>query len=408
MIAAFNIFRELCMAKKRIKMKAFSDNIRYIGADDENIDLFEGQYPVPNGISYNSYLIIDQEIAIIDTVDIRRTDNWMQNLTSQLPENRKPDYLIIQHMEPDHSGSIRKMLECYPSTRIVCTAKAASMLNDYFEDIDFTGRVIIVADGETLSLGKTTLRFLTAPMVHWPEVMLTLDETDGVLFSADAFGSFAMSDSGVDEAWDSEARRYYCNIVGRFGASVRILMKKIQPLKFSIIAPLHGPVLTENLARFWGLYDKWSSYTPETEGTLVAYASIYGGTAAAARRIADTLKARPDAHEVVLIDLCRRDVSYAVSEAFRLSSMVLCSVTYDGGIFPSMHTFIHHLCSKKLANRRIALVENGSWAPQAARIMASELSGLPGTTIIAPTLTLHSRLHRPDNATIEAICAQLP
>lgn len=389
-------------------MNGLSENIRFIGADDDNLDLFEGQYPVPNGISYNSYLILDEHIAVIDAVDVRRTDDWLNNLASQLPAGRRPDYLVIQHMEPDHSGSIVHLMARYPDVRIVCTAKAASMLGDFFEDIDFSGKVVTVADGDTLSLGKTVMRFLTAPMVHWPEVMLTLDETDGILFSADAFGSFAMSDAGIDSAWDSEARRYYSNIVGRFGTSVKMLMKKLCPLKFNVIAPLHGPVLTDNLARFWGLYEKWSAYEPEAKGTLVAYASIYGGTAEAARRIAENLQARPDGGEVVLMDLCRHDVSFAISEAFRLSSMVLCSVTYDGGLFPAMHTFIHHLCSKKIANRRIALVENGSWAPQAARIMAAELSTLPGVTILSPSLTIHSRLHHADQSVIDAICAQLP
>ncbi len=388
-------------------MKDFAENIRFIGADDDNLDLFEGQYPVPNGISYNSYLIIDEHIAIVDAVDLRRTDDWLANLADALPEGRAPEYLIIQHMEPDHSGSISHLMNRFPEVKIICTAKGASMLGDYFEDVDFSGKVVTVADGDTLSLGHTTLRFLTAPMVHWPEVMLTYDETDGVLFSADAFGSFAMSDDGIEVAWDAEARRYYTNIVGRFGNSVKMLMKKIQGLKFDVIAPLHGPILTSNLSHYWNLYEKWSGYEPETKGVLIAYASIYGGTAEAARRIADRLRSKPDAGDVVLFDLTRRDVSFAVSEAFRLSSLVLCSVTYDGGIFPAMHTFIHHICSKKLANRRIALVENGSWAPQAARIMSTELQSLPGVEIISPTLTLHSRLHRADMPVLDEICNEI-
>lgn len=388
-------------------MNNFSENIRFIGADDENLDLFEAQYPLPNGISYNSYLIIDEHIAIVDAVDIRRTDDWIANLTAALPEGRTPEYLIIQHMEPDHSGSICHLMERFPDVKIVCTAKGASMLGNYFEDIDFTGKIVIASDSQPLSLGSRQLRFITAPMVHWPEVMLTYDETDGILFSADAFGSFAMSDAGIESAWDSEARRYYTNIVGRFGTSVKMLMKKLVDLKFNIIAPLHGPVISSNLSHYWGLYEKWSGYEPEAKGTLIAYASIYGGTAEAARRIADRLRSLPDAGEVVLFDLTRRDVSFAVSEAFRLSSMVLCSVTYDGGIFPAMHTFIHHLCSKKLANRRIALVENGSWAPQAARIMSAELQSLPGVELVTPTLTLHSRLHRADLPTLNALCDQL-
>lgn len=366
-------------------------HIKFVGTDDDELDLFEGQYPLTAGISYNSYVILDDQIAIVDAVDLRKSDVWLASVQSELAA-RKPSYLIVQHMEPDHSGSIRDLLALYPDVKIVCTAPAKAMLQNYFEDVDFSDNVLTVKDGDTLSLGHTTLRFLTAPMVHWPEVMLTFDETDGVLFSADAFGSFAMSGADIETAWPAEARRYYTNIVGRFGANVQTLMQKLQGLKFSIIAPLHGPILTSDLARYWTLYDRWSRYQPESEGVLVAYASIYGGTAHAAEMIAAELR-RQGAEDVVLMDLCRHDVSYAVAEAFRMRRLVACSVTYDAGLFPAMANFIHHLQSKRLTDRKVALVENGSWAPTAAKQMADEFAKLPGTQILPQTLTIKSRLH---------------
>lgn len=386
-------------------MKSIAPHIYYVGAEDDNLDLFEGQYPVPGGISYNSYIIDDESTAIVDAVDIRRCSDWISAVTDALGV-RTPQYLIVQHVEPDHSGSVRAMMQRYPAMRVVCTAKAAVMLANYFEDTDFDDRTLTVGDGDTLSLGRTSLRFITAPMVHWPEVMVTLDITDGVLFSADAFGTFAMSHGAVGDAWDAEARRYYTNIVGRFGGSVQMLMKKLTGLQFSTVAPLHGPVLTDDLTHYWMLYDKWSRYAPETEGTLVAYASVYGGTAEAARLIAARLRGR-DCGEVVLMDLCRHHVSYAVAEAFRLSRMVLCSVTYDGGLFPAMTDFLHHIEAKKLGGRRVALVENGSWAPVAARLMTDTLSRIKGTEIVSPTLTIHSRLHHADHAVIDELCDAL-
>ena len=377
-------------------MQPITPDIKFVGAEDDNLDLFEGQYPIPGGISYNSYFVADDRVAVIDAVDVRRCGDWLASVASATcAAGGDPAYLIVQHVEPDHSGSVRAFVDRYPDATVVCTAKAAVMLANFFEDVDFTSRCHIVADGDSLCLGSHTLRFVTAPMVHWPEVMMTLDETDGVLFSADAFGSFAMS--GSADAWDTEARRYYTNIVGRFGPSVQAVMKKLAERSFGIVAPLHGPVLTGNLAHYWQLYDKWSRYEPETRGVLVAYASIYGGTAEVARRMAAALDAR-GAGEVVLLDLCRHDVSYAVAEAFRLSHMVLCSITYDGGLFPAMHSFLHHIESKHLCGRRVGLVENGSWAPQAARLMADALSRMKGMTIVAPVLSIHSRLH----------CADLP
>ncbi len=386
-------------------MRTIAENIKFIGADDDSLDLFEGQYPLPAGISYNSYLIEDERIAIVDAVDIRRCDEWLDLVADALGE-RRPDYVIVQHMEPDHSGSLKALLEAYPGLKIVCTAPAARMLGNFFEDVDFAERVLTVADGDTLSLGQTTLRFLTAPMVHWPEVMLTLDESHGVLFSADAFGSFAMSGAGAENAWDAEARRYYTNIVGRFGKSVVQLMNKLKDKQFHTVAPLHGPVLSENLAHYWGLYEKWSNYQPESDGVLVAFASIYGGTAEAARVIAGELE-RAGASEVVLMDLCRHDVSYAVADAFRYSRIVLCSVTYDGALFPAMHNFLHHLQAKNLRSRRVALVENGTWAPVAAKLMSAELAKMENMEVVEPVLSLKSRLHKADRETIGKLVAAL-
>lgn len=384
-------------------MQAIAPNVKFIGAEDDNLDLFEGQYPLTKGISYNSYLIDDEQIAVMDAVDIRRCSDWLTRLVDALG-GRTPAYLIVQHMEPDHSGSIRAMLERYPEAKVVATAKAMAMLDNFFDGIDLSERRVTVADGDTLSLGRTTLRFITAPMVHWPEVMVTLDETDGILFSADAFGSFAMSEA--DEAWTDEARRYYCNIVGKYGANVQALMKKLTGLKFSTIASLHGPLLDGDLARYWTLYDKWSRYEPECRGTLVAYASIYGGTAEAARRLAMELEKR-DAGEVVLMDLCRHDVSYAVAEAFRLSRLALCSVTYDASLFPAMHNFLHHLEMKNFRNRPFALIENGSWAPVAGKLMCDTLGRMKGMTQVAPVLTIRSRMHPADLCGISALADAL-
>lgn len=386
-------------------MNRIAPNIIFTGCEDDNLDLFEGQYPVPNGISYNSYLIADEHIAVIDSVDVRRCADWLASIEDALDSSGKtPEYLVVQHVEPDHSGSISAMISRYPDIKIVTTERAAAMLANFFEDVDFASRSMIVKDGDTLQLGKTTLTFVTAPMVHWPEVMMTLDEDDGVLFSADAFGSFAMSSS--TDAWDAEARRYYTNIVGRFGNSVQKVMGKLTGRNFSVIAPLHGSALTDNLAHYWTLYDKWSRYEPETEGVLVAYASIYGGTAEAARRLAAKLESE-GAGEIVLLDLSRHDVSYAVAEAFRLSKMALCSVTYDGALFPAMHDFLYHLERKNFCNRTAGLVENGSWAPQAARLMTDMLGKMKGMEIVGPTVTIRSRLHHSDLPALRELAANL-
>lgn len=390
-------------------MNKITSNIQYVGADDDNLDLFEAQYPVPAGISYNSYFIDGGSMtAVVDAVDVRRTSDWLGSVTLEVERTGvAPSYLIVQHMEPDHSGSIHKLLALYPSLKVVCTPKAASMLSDFFPGLDMTDRLVLVNDGDRLTLGDTSLQFFTAPMVHWPEVMMTLDERDGVLFTADAFGTFAMSNAHTGAEWDVEARRYYTNIVGRFGQSVQMLLKKIAGKSFTIIAPLHGPVLTGDLGRYIDLYDKWSRWQPEnSEGVLVAYASVYGGTAEAARRIAQSLSLK-GIDDVVLFDLCRHDASYAIAEAFRVGRLVLCSVTYDGMLFPAMYNFLHHLDAKKLQGRRVALVENGTWAPTAGRLMNEQLSKMKDMTVVSPVLTLHSRLHAEDTATISDLVDSL-
>ncbi len=380
-------------------MNRVTSRIEFVGVDDDNLGLFENQYPVAAGISYNSYLVKGSEtLAVVDAVDVRRRDEWLLRLEGALGDH-KPDYLIVQHMEPDHSGSILAALERYPEMMIVATAKAIDMLGRFFPGASFEGHTMAVANGDTLSLGDITLSFLTAPMVHWPEVMVThcsgrLDRVNpslkGVLFTADAFGSFALS-GDIDDAWPSEARRYYANIVGKYGVSVQTLLRKIKDLHIDILAPLHGPVLREEIGHYLSLYDRWSRYVPESEGVFIPYASIYGATADAARALAAILR-RKGAGEVRLMDLCRHDVSFAVAEAFRFSRMVLCSATYDGDLFPPMHTFLHHLSLKGLRGRRIGLVENGSWAPKAADKMKEMLGEMLGMTIAGAPVTVSSRM----------------
>lgn len=382
-------------------------SIHYIGTNDDNLDLFEGQYPIPNGISYNSYFIADAHPAIIDAVDIRRQDDWIANIRARIDTlGCTPEYIIIQHAEPDHTGALRQLLTSplLPDIRIVCTPKCGEMLQAFIEDIDLSPRLHTVADGDTLSLGETQLRFITAPMVHWPEVMMTLDTTHETLFSADAFGTFAMWNSTAE--WEDEARRYYTNIVGRFGANVQAVMRKLRDLSFHTIAPLHGPQLTDHLPYYWELYDRWSTYTPETRGVLVAYASIYGGTAEAARRLCDLLRQAGET-EVIPFDLCRHHVSYAVAQAFRLDRIVLATATYDGDLFPAMSTFLHHLAAKRLSGRTVGLIENGAWAPVAARLMADQLSKMRSMTILDPVVTIRGRLHSSDLPTLTALATAL-
>lgn len=383
-------------------MDMIAEGVAYIGAQDDDIDLFEGQYKVPAGISYNSYFIFDEKPTVIDAVDSRRCSDWLLAIERTVNNCAKtPEYLIIQHMEPDHSGSVLDFCMAYPQAKIVCTKKAAAMLAAFFPQADLSQRIITVGDGDTLCLGATTLQFATAPMVHWPEVMMTIDATRGIAYSADAFGSFALW--GAPDAWVDEARRYYTNIVGKYGPSVQAIMKKLSTFPIKKIAPLHGPLLEgAELTRALSLYDKWSRYEPDTKGVLVAYASIYGGTAAVAREIAARLQ-EENAGRVVLIDLCRHDVSDAVALAFSLDRMVLCSVTCDGDMMTAMHDFLYHLSCKNLQRRKIAIVENGSWAPAAARRMQQMLGEMKEMTVVSPVVTIKSRRAATDDAPLTAL-----
>ena len=347
-------------------------DIKYIGVDDLDLDLFESQYIVPNGISYNSYVILDEKIAVMDTVDRRKSDEWWKNLQLVL-NNKTPDYLVVHHMEPDHAGVIAEFMTKYPSAKIVATDKAVKMLPLYFEGFDFADRTISVKENDTLSLGSHTLQFLMAPMVHWPEVMVTYDQTDKVVFSADGFGKFgALS---IDDEWACEARRYYFNICGKYGTQVQNLLRKVSHLNVEVICPLHGPILKENLDYYLGLYNTWSNYEPETEGVFIAYASIHGGTAEAAHKLAEILKEK-GVQKVSIMDLSRCDMAEAVEDAFKMSRMVLAAASYDAGIFPPMNDFLHHLQDKNFQNRRVAIVENGSWAPVAGKLMCGAMQKL--------------------------------
>ncbi len=380
-----------------------STSVKYVGTDDDNLDLFEAQYPLTKGISYNSYVISDEKTAVVDAVDSRRCREWMANLDYTL-RGETPEYLIVHHLEPDHSGSILEFVRRYPEARIVASAKAVAMLGNFFPGENLSAKCMAVKEADTLCLGKTTLSFIMAPMVHWPEVMMTFVEGEGVLFSADAFGTFATP--SATEPWDDEARRYYCNIVGKYGANVRAVLKKLAGKDIRVIAPLHGPMLSENLRHYIDLYHKWSGYEPETEGVLVAYASVYGGTAEAARRTAAMLR-EAGVKEVVTMDLCRHDVSYAVAEAFRLSKMLLCSVTYNAGLFPPMYGFLHHLCDKNLRGRKVGLIENGSWAPLAGKLMHDALARMKDMTVVGDVVTIRSRATAADYEAMRALAAAL-
>ena len=369
-------------------MDAISEAIRYVGVDDTGRPTFENQYPLPAGMSYNSYVVAGtRRTAILDTVEADRGDEWMANLEASL-EGRQPDYLVTLHMEPDHSANIVRALVKWPGLKVVAGRQALQMLPQFFPGVDFDGRTYEVKEGDTLDLGDHTLRFFAAPMVHWPEVMVVFDEEDRVLFSADAFGKFGAV--GLGGGWDDEARRYYANIVGKYGNQVQSLLRKLSKLSVDIIAPLHGPVLKSDIGHYLGLYDKWSRYEPECRGVMVAYASVYGGTADAALALAGMLRA--SGNEVVAVDLTATDVSEAVSLAFKYDSMVLCSVTYDAGLFPAMHRFLHHLQTKGLRRRCVGLVENGTWAPVAARKMAEMLGEMTEMTVVGDPVTIRSRL----------------
>ena len=379
-----------------------TNDIRYIGVNDHQVDLFEGQYIVPNGIAYNSYAIVDEKIAIMDTVDKHFIAQWLNNMDSAL-EGRQPDYLIVQHMEPDHSAGIDIFLKAYPEATVVSSAKAFAMMKNFFGN-DYADRRIVVGEGDTLSLGKHTLTFVTAPMVHWPEVIVTYDSYDKVLFSADGFGKFGALDVGED--WACEARRYYIGIVGKYGAPVQNLLKKAAGLDISIICPLHGPVLTENLGYYINLYDIWSSYAVESEGVVIAYTSVYGNTKAAVELLAKKLEEK-GCPKVVVNDLARCDMAEAVEDAFRYGKLVLATTTYNGDIFPFMKEFIHHLTERCYQNRTIAMIENGSWMPTAAKVMTKLLEGSKDLTFAQNSVKILSAMTKENEAQLEALAAEL-
>ena len=379
-----------------------TDSILYIGADDKTIDLFESQYVVPNGISYNSYVILDEKVAVMDTVDARKTDEWLANLDSALG-GRDVDYLVVSHMEPDHASNIQALAEKFPGMQVVGNAKTFSMISQFF-DIDLTGRSMTVKEGDSLSLGSHTLTFYMAPMVHWPEVMATYESSEKVFFSADGFGKFGALDT--EEDWACEARRYYFNIVGKYGAQVQALLKKAAALDIQIICPLHGPILKENLSYYIEKYDTWSSYRPEDEGVLVACASIHGNTAKAAAKLAEILEAK-GAKKVVLTDLARCDIAEAVEDAFRYDKMVTLCATYDGGLFPCMEEFLQHLKSKAYQKRKVALVENGSWAPMAAKLMRGIFEGMKEIEVCEKTVSIRSAMKADTVKELEELADEL-
>lgn len=379
-----------------------TDTIRYIGADDKTLDLFESQYIIPNGVSYNSYIILDKKIAVMDTVDARATETWLANLEKELA-GESPTYLVISHLEPDHAANIQAFVEKYPSAILVGNAKTFQMLPQFF-DIDFSNRILEVKEGDTLDLGTHHLQFIMAPMVHWPEVMVTYESSEKILFSADAFGKFGTL--GTEEDWTCEARRYYFNIVGKYGVQVQNLLKKAAVLDIKIICPLHGPILTENLEYYISKYQIWSSYEPEDKGILVAYASIHGNTAKAARKLVAMLKEK-GVEKVAVTDLSRDDMAEAVEDAFRYDRIVLCASSYDAGVFPCMEDFLNHLRAKNYQKRTAALVENGSWAPSAARTMKNILEGMKNITICEPVVTIRSTMKENTEKELEELAERL-
>ncbi|MCI9525429.1 MAG: FprA family A-type flavoprotein [Lachnospiraceae bacterium] len=385
-----------------MKDVTITDTIKYIGADDKDIDLFESQYVVPNGVSYNSYVILDEKVAVMDTVDARRGEEWLANLEQAL-NGRDVDYLIVSHMEPDHAANVQKLAEKYPKMVVVGNAKTFPMLGQFF-DIDLSERSLAVKEGDALKLGSHELTFVMAPMVHWPEVMVSYESSEKILFSADGFGKFGALDT--DEDWACEARRYYFNIVGKYGAQVQALLKKAAGLDIQMICPLHGPILKENLEYYIGKYQIWSSYEPEDEGILVAYASIHGNTAKAAKKLKEILEAK-GAKKVAITDLSRDDMAEAIEDAFRYDKMVLAAATYDGGIFPCMEDFLHHLKSKTYRKRTVALMENGSWAPVAAKSMRTLLEQMKDITICEKVVTIKSAMKEATIADMEALADEL-
>ena len=377
-------------------------DIQYIGVNDRKIDLFEGQYIVPNGMAYNSYAIIDEKIAIMDSVDAAFTNEWLGNIQNALGE-RKPDYLVVQHMEPDHSANIANFLSAYPEAVVVASAKAFAMMKNFF-GTDYADRRIVVGEGDVLDLGAHKLTFITAPMVHWPEVIMTYDSTDKILFSADAFGKFGALDT--EEDWACEARRYYIGIVGKYGAQVQAVLKKAAALDIAIICPLHGPVLTENLGYYINLYNTWSSYQPEEEGIVIAYTSVYGNTKKAVQALAAKLRSK-GCPNVVVNDLARCDMAEAVEDAFRYSKIVLATTTYNADIFPFMRQFIDHLTERNYSNRTVAFIENGSWAPMATKVMKGMLEKCKNLTYTEGTVKILSALNEESSTQLEALANEL-
>ncbi len=385
-----------------MKNITITDTIQYAGVDDKTIDLFESQYVVPNGVSYNSYVIIDDKIAVMDSVDARAEKEWFDNLDNILG-GRLPDYLVVSHLEPDHAGNIQKFMEKYPQAQIVVNAKSLSMLPQFFT-LDMSGRSVVVKEGDELNLGAHTLTFVMAPMVHWPEVMVSYEKTEKVLFAADAFGKFGALDT--DEDWACEARRYYFNIVGKYGMQVQALLKKAAAFNIQIICPLHGPVLMENLDYYLGKYQTWSSYEPEDKGILIAHASIHGNTKAAAEKLAELLQ-KKGAEKVVVSDLARDDMAEVIEDAFRYDRLVLAAATYDAGVFPCMESLLAHLKSKNYQKRTVGIIENGSWAPMAGKVMKESLSQMKEITILEPMVTIKSTLNETSEAQLEQLAQAL-
>ena len=385
-----------------MKDVTITDSILYVGVDDKTLDLFESQYIIPNGVSYNSYVILDEKVTVMDTVDARATDEWLSNLETALA-GRDVDYLVVSHMEPDHASNIKNLMDKYPNLKVVGNAKTFAMIPQFF-DVDISDRTVSVKEGDTLCLGKHTLQFFMAPMVHWPEVMVTYEQTEKILFSADGFGKFGALDA--DEAWTCEARRYYFNIVGKYGAQVQALLKKAATLDIQMICPLHGPILKEDLGYYIGKYDIWSKYEPEDEGVFIAYASIHGNTAKAAKKLAEMLEEK-GAKRVAIADLSRDDMAEAVEDAFRHSKLVVASSTYDGGLFPCMEDFLAHLKAKNYQKRTVAMIENGSWAPVAAKKMREYFEGMKAIEICDPVVTIKSTMKEDTLKVMEELAKEL-
>lgn len=377
-----------------------TEKVKYIGVDDTTIDLFESQYVVPEGVSYNSYVILDEKVAVMDTVDKRGMEEWEKNLMAEL-NGREVDYLVIQHLEPDHAGSIERLVELFPNVTLVGNAKTFAMLPQFF-DMNLDGKTLVVKEGDILSLGEHELTFVMTPMVHWPEVMVTYDKTDKILFSADGFGKFGALEITKDAGWACEARRYYFNIVGKYGAPVQTLLKKAANLDINIICPLHGPVLSENLSYYIDLYDTWSSYKAEAKGVLVAYASIHGNTALVAEKIGEMLREK-GVEKVVVSDLARDDMAEVIEDAFKYDRMIVAAASYDGGVFPCMQDFLSHLQSKAYQNRKVAIVENGSWAPSAAKVMKPMIEAMKNIDLVEDIVTIRSTMKDSDMAAIEKL-----